>query len=43
MDKIILANYHLPLLLAFTLICIGCTFNTVIRLPVFNINKFFRN
>ena len=43
MDKIILANYHLPLLLAFTLISIGCTFNTVIKLPVININKIFKS
>ena len=43
MDKIILANYHLPFLLAFTLISIGCTFNTVNRLPVIDINKFFKS
>ena len=43
MDKIIIANYHLPFLLALTLISIGCTFNTVIRLPVIDINKFFKS
>ena len=43
MDKIILANYHLPFLLAFTLISIGCTFNTFIRLPVIDLNKIFKN
>ena len=43
MDKIILANYHLPFLLAFTLISIGCTFNTSLRLPVIDLNKFFKN
>ena len=43
MDKIILANYHLPFLLAFTLISIGCTFNTVSRLPEIDINKFFNS
>ena len=43
MDKIILANYHLPLLIAFTCISIGCTLNTAIRLPVIDVNKFFKN
>ena len=43
MDKIILANYHLPFLLAFTLISIGCTFNTVIKLPAVDINKLFKD
>ena len=43
MDKIILANYHLPLLLALTFISIGCTFNTEIRLPIIDINKFFKS
>ncbi len=43
MDKIILANYHLPLLLAFTFISIGCTFNTSIRLPAIDINKIFKS
>ena len=43
MDKIILANYHLPFLLAFTFISIGCTFNNVIRLPVIDLNKIFKN
>ncbi len=43
MDKIILANYHLPFLLAFTFISIGCTLNTVIRLPVIDFNKIFKN
>ena len=43
MDKIILANYHLPLLIAFTFISIGCTLNTAIRLPVIDVNKFFKN
>ena len=43
MDKIILANYHLPLLIAFTFISIGCTLNTVIKLPVIDVNKFFKN
>jgi len=43
MDKIILANYHLPFLLAFTFISIGCTFNTAIKLPVIDVNKFFKS
>ena len=43
MEKIILANYHLPFLLAFTFISIGCTFNTVFTLPVIDINKFFKS
>ena len=43
MEKIILANYHLPVLLAFTFISIGCTLNTVIRLPVIDLNKIFKN
>ena len=43
MDKITLANYHLPFLLAFTFISVGCTFNTVIKLPEINLNKFFKS
>ncbi len=43
MDKIILANYHLPFLLALTLISIGCTINTVIKLPEIDITKFFKS
>ena len=43
MDKIILANYHLPVLLAFTFISIGCTINTVIKLPNIDINKLFKS
>ena len=43
MDKIILANYHLPLLLAFTFISIGCTFNAVNKLPIIDLNKFFKS
>ena len=43
MEKIILANYHLPFLFAFTLISIGCTFNNEIKLPVFDLNKFFKS
>ena len=42
MDKIYLANYHLPILLAFTLISIGCTFNTVLNLPSIKIEKIFK-
>ncbi len=42
MEKIYLANYHLPLLLAFTLISIGCTVNTEIRLPAIDLNKFLK-
>ena len=43
MDKIILANYHLPFLLAFTFISIGCTFNTFIKLPTIDLNRFFKS
>ncbi len=43
MEKIILANYHLPILLAFTFISIGCTLNSVIKLPIIDMNKFFKN
>jgi len=32
MEKIYLANFHLPLLMAITLISIGCTFNSDIKL-----------
>ena len=41
MDKIYLANYHLPILIAFTFISIGCTFNTEIKLPNFKLTKIF--
>ncbi len=43
MEKIYQANYHLPILLAFTLISIGCTFNTVLNLPSIKVDKFLRN
>ena len=43
MEKIYLANYHLPILLAFTLISIGCTINSDIKLPDLNLNKIFKN
>ena len=40
MEKIYQASFHLPLLLAFTLISIGCTLNSEIKLPEFNIKRF---
>ena len=43
MEKIYLANYHLPILLALTFISIGCTINAGIKLPNIEINKIFKN
>ena len=43
MEKIYLANYHLPMLMAITFISIGCTFNSDIKLPKLNLDKFFKN
>ena len=42
MEKIYQANYHLPVLLAFTVISIGCTYNSVIKLPNFNLKNFLK-
>ena len=43
MEKIYLANFHLPILIAITIISIGCTLNTDIKLPKVNLDKFFEN
>ena len=43
MEKIYLANFHLPLLIAITFISIGCTFNSEIKLPKLKFDKFFKN
>ena len=43
MEKIYLANFHLPILLALTIISIGCTFNSDIKLPSINLSKYFKN
>jgi len=37
-----MANYHLPILLAFTIISIGCTINSDFKLPTFNLDKFIK-
>jgi len=43
MEKIYLANFHLPLLIAITFISIGCTLNSDIKLPNLKLDKFFKN
>ena len=43
MEKIYLANYHLPILIAVTIISIGCTFNNEIKLPNINLNQLFKD
>ena len=43
MEKIYLANFHLPILLALTFISIGCTLNSEIKLPSFDFSNIFKN
>ena len=43
MEKIYLANFHLPILMALTLISIGCTLNSNLKLPSIEIKKFFED
>ena len=42
MEKIYQANIHLPILLALTLISVGCTINSKIKLPKLKLNKVFK-